>query len=197
MAIHLYHPNKAIKGFACSFWFSDRNDAVFATLIKQSGWDEKNQNGTFKESLNDPNRKVSIKLSYVEVSAILDCIERNRPFTTFHDSEEAPKSINFIPWLNADKTIKGYSFSITVGNKQDSTFKNSFYIGLTFAEARYIREFLIFCLNAHFIKTRAGTSSVAQLSDNKPARNPEPQAESEPPNNTQAPESKKDNLIDF
>lgn len=150
--IHIYHPNKAVKGFACSFWYSEKDDTLFATLIKQAGWDEKTQNGLFKESLNDPTKKVNIKLDYVEAAAILDCVERNRPFKTFHDNEESPKTIQFVPWMSQDATpvIKGYSFSVTVGSKQDSAFKNSFYIGLTFAEGRLIREFLINSIHKHF-----------------------------------------------
>lgn len=153
--LHIYHPNKGITGFACSFWNSDRDDTVFATLVKQSGWDDASGNGTFKASFNDPNRHVNIKLSDTEVAAILDCIERNRPFSSFHDGDQSPKTIKFEPWMSkatADEpaVIKGYSFSISVGNKQDSTSKIAYYIGLTFPEARLIREYLLFALNRHF-----------------------------------------------
>jgi hypothetical protein len=155
MSIHIYHPNKRSTGFASSFWYSDRDDTIFATLLKQSGWDDARQNGVFKDSMNDPLKKVNIKLSYTEVSAILDCIERNRPFSGFHDADEFPKQIKFEPWV-ADGNIKGYSFSVSVQSKQDSSFKNAFYIGLTFAEARLIREFLIFSLHRHFSRKSVG-----------------------------------------
>lgn len=151
--IHVYHPSKTIKGFACSFWYSSRNNSVFATLIKQSGWDDKNQNGLFKGNLNDPTKKVTIKLSWVEVGAILDCIDRNRPFSTYHDQDDFPKTIQFQPWTNTlDGKVsqRGFSFSVNVGDKQDSTSKNPFYIGLTYPEARYIREFLLYSLNLSF-----------------------------------------------
>jgi|GEM_PF-6654525 hypothetical protein len=154
MAIHVYHPSKSLKGFAASFWYSDRNDTVFATLIKQHGWDDASKTGTFKGSLTDPTKKVNVKLAFVEAAAILDCIERQRPFSAFHDNEENPKTIKFEPWLtNGDNPIqKGFSFSITVKSKQDTTFTNPFYIGLTFAEAREIREFLIFVMHEHFAR---------------------------------------------
>jgi len=194
--IHIYHPNKAVKGFACSFWYSNRNDSLFATLVKQAGWDEKTQNGTFKGSLNDPTKKVNIKLSEVEACAILDCIERNRPFSTFHQSDESPKSISFTPWMNtpiADDegnrppvTQKGFSFSIVVGNKQD-TNKNSFYIGLTFAEARYIREFLI-----HYLQQSFKTTSVPREEVPDPTL---PTKEYPAVNNVEAPAS--NSLVDF
>jgi hypothetical protein len=174
MAIHLYHPNKAVKGFAASFWYSDRDDTVFATLIKQSGWDDQKQNGIFKGNLDDPNGRVNIKLDYVEIAAILDCIERGRPFNNFHDHDNTPKTITFTPWI--DKTNnqqKGYSFTITVTSKEDSTHKNPFYIGLTFAEGRLIREFLIFTLNSHFQHLR----SVNQLKSMARAAHPSPAPE--------------------
>lgn len=186
--VHVYHPNKNVKGFACSFWYSKKHNHLFATLIKQSGWDENTQNGTFKGSLNDPTKKVSIKLSDFEAAAILDCIERNRPFTTFHDGEEFPKAISFVPWMNnssgeAPATQRGYSFSISVNNKSDAANKNSFYIGLTFAEARYIREYIIYCLHASF----AAESKVVIEGENE--------SEAESPNSESSESS--NNLVDF
>lgn len=149
----MYHPSKNGNGFAASFWLGRDNDCIFATILKQSGWDEKNQTGTFKDSVNDPNKKVNIKLNYVEIASILDCVERNRPFKTFHDHNEFPKSISFIPWMTGEenaKQQKGYSFTITITSKQDTSFKNAFYIGFTFSEARLIREYLIFALHVCF-----------------------------------------------
>lgn len=155
--IAFYHPNKNNVGFACSFSQSDKDKTIFATLIKQSGWDADKKVGVFKDSRNDPNKNVNIKLELVEVAGILDCIDRNRPLSTMHDGEKQIKSIQFSPWMNKaqegeKQTQKGYSFSITVTDKEDSTVKNSFYIGLTFSEARLIREFLIFSLRKTFVQ---------------------------------------------
>jgi hypothetical protein len=159
MSIHYYHPSSSGNGFACSFWFSERDQTVYATLLKQSGWDAKTRIGSFKDSLNDDSKKINVKLGMKEVAAILDCIERNRPFTAFHDFDDKPKSVNFVPWMSKDTTpvLKGYSFSVTVTNKQDSTFKNAFFMGLTFAEAREIREFFIFCYHRYFENILAKT----------------------------------------
>lgn len=189
--VHVYHPNKSIKGFACSFWYSQRDDSIYARLVKQSGWDAKNDNGTFKESLNDPERNVTIKLSAIEAGAILDCIERSRPFSSFHQHEEKPKSIKFEPWMADDKQ-KGYSFSVSVSKTQDSTYKNSFYIGLTFAEGRIIREALIY-----FIHTQFDNFSAARPKEPaaKPTRvtPPEPVKDS----NNSSPKQSIDPLVDF
>jgi hypothetical protein len=190
MGIHFYHPNKVSTGFAASFWFSDRDDTIFATILKQAGWDEKTQNGIFKDSMNDPLKRVNIKLGYVEIAAILDCIERSRPFATFHDNEESPKQISFSPWLDKQtKAPKGFSFSITVANKQDSTFKNSFYIGLTFAEARLVREFMVFCLHTHFQRLKSPQRPSPPEAPKVVDQEPSPEV----PNNEDVP----DPLIDF
>ena len=186
--LHVYHPNKAVKGFACSFWYSEKDNAVFATILKQSGWDDKNGNGVFKDSKNDPTKKVNIKLSAFEVGSILDCIERNRPFSSFHDHDETPKSIGFNPWMNGE-TLKGYSFAVTVTNKKDTTSKNSFYIGLTFGEARTIREFLVYSLHKIFSKKAA----YKRLST--PEIDPNNSAVVEQPSD--APPAVKDPLTDF
>jgi hypothetical protein len=148
--IHVYHPNKASKGYAASFWQSEKDNTVFATIIRQSGWDAQRQVGIFKDNIENPEGKVNIKLNDFEVGAILDCIERGRPFTTFHDHDNTPKSINFTPWVDQSGNSRGYSFTITVTSKQDSAYKNAFFIGLTYAEARVIREFLIFALHKSF-----------------------------------------------
>jgi hypothetical protein len=198
--VHIYHPSKRITGFAASFWYSDRDDTIFATLLKQSGWDEARQNGVFKDSMNDPNKKVNIKLSYTEIAAVLDCIERNRPFSAFHDADEFPKQIKFEPWLDqTTQKPKGYSFSVSVQSKQDSSYKNAFYIGLTFAEARLIREFLIFTMHRHFTRLSVGTQrapvpqTVVQQEERSPARVSQP--DDKPAEEPQA--SYSDPLTDF
>jgi len=162
----IYHPNKNNTGFACSFSQSEKDNTIYATLIKQSSWDHANQVGTFKDSKNDPSKNVNIKLGQTEVAAILDCLDRNRPFSTMHDGEKQIKSIQFSPWMNKapegeKPSQKGFSFSITVSDKDDSTSKNGLYIGLTFSEGRLVREFLINALHKSFEKEiKANVDSI-------------------------------------
>lgn len=154
MSLPFYHPSSRGGGFAASFSDSFNHDCVFATLIKQSGWNDETKTGSFKASREDVTANVTIKLNDLEVAAILDCIERGRPFNTYHDGD-VPKNIQFVPWFpkssgSETPQQKGFSFSITVGNKEDSSVKNAFYIGFNFPEARLIREYLINILNNHF-----------------------------------------------
>ena len=156
MSIQFYKPNKSNKGFAASFQDSHQNDCLFINLIKQSSWDDTKHIGSFAASRTDATANTTIKINDTEVGAFLDVIERNRPFTSFHDSD-APKSLSFTPWISKipveegqKPEQRGFSLSITIGNKEDSSYKNPFYIGFSFAEARLIREFLINTLNSHF-----------------------------------------------
>ena len=166
MPIHIYHPNRNNTGFACAFSQSDKDGTIFASILKQSGWDAEKSTGSFKDSKNDPTKNVNIKLGQVEVAAILDCIERNRPFSTVHDTDKSLKTIKFEPWMNkaanpTDKpTQRGYSFSVTSADKQDSTTKNSLYIGITFPEGRLIREFLVFALQSQFSRVEAASGGI-------------------------------------
>lgn len=157
--IHIYHPSKSVKGFACSFWAA-KDGNLFLTILKQSGWDEKTQTGTFKNSVNDPSKMTNVKLSMIEAAAIIDSIEKSRPFSTFHKSEDANKGISFVPWMytpvaDEDDKVKpipvhkGFSLTVSVSSK-DNSVKNSFYIGLTFPEARLVQEFLTNYLHSRF-----------------------------------------------
>lgn len=151
----LYHPNKNNTGFACSFSQSAKDNTVFAGIIKQASWDAEKKIGSFAASRKDPTKDVSIKLAQVEVAAILDCLDRNRPFSSVHDGDKQMKGIQFVPWLSkpseGEKPVqKGYSFSINITDKQDSTAKNALYIGLNFSEARLVREYLVHCLQKAF-----------------------------------------------
>jgi len=153
--ISFYHPNSKNTGFACSFSQSPKDGSIYGTLIKQAGWDNEKKIGSFLGSRNDPTKNVTINLGQVEVGAILDCIDRNRPFSSVHDTGKLMKGIQFIPWLNkpadGEKPVqKGHSFSINITDKEDSTKKNALYFGFTFPEARLIREFLIYSLQRSF-----------------------------------------------
>lgn len=150
--IQLYHPNKSNSGYAASFNVSEDSSCVYATLIRQFGWDAVKGNGTFKGNKDSIDNRVNIKLSFVEVSAILDTIDRKRVFSAYHDADK-PKQIKFDVWVDKNSgNDRGFTFSINVSDKQNSEYKNSFYFGFTYAEARYVREYLIFCLQSSFKK---------------------------------------------
>ena len=92
--IAFYKPNKGNKGSASSFHYSPKFNCVFAEIIKQNSWDESTRTGVFKQSRNDPTTHIIIKLGWHEVGSILDCIERYRPFSTYHEQDDFPKVLN-------------------------------------------------------------------------------------------------------
>lgn len=187
--IQIYHANKSVKGSACSFRYLDNYNTVMAELIKQNSWDESKMVGGF-----DSESKVSIKFSFLEICAIIDCIERNRPFSTYHRSEHAKsKSISFVPWnttLDGKQTQRGFSFSAKEMQEKNEEVepaeenKNAV-IGFTFAEGRYIREFLIHCLHASFkyeaFKAKEEPNKPSPQVEIKPASKPVQEKKEEAP----------------
>ena len=154
--ISLYHPNKSNTGSACSFSQNAKDGTIWAALVKQDTWDAEKRIGSFLGSRGNPEKHINIKLGVAEVGAILDALDRFRPFSTVHVTDKDTKSINFSLWLSKpdkpeDQPVpKGYSFVITLTNKEDTTKKTPFYIALTFGEGRLIREFLIYSLQKAF-----------------------------------------------
>ncbi len=175
--ISIYKPNSKNSGFAASFQYQANDkrgeDCLFAQLIKQHSWNPEKHIGSFRESMEDPTKKVSIKLEFAEIGAILDCLDRNRPFKTVHDDQKGgTKSIVFSTWMSADEVpvLKGYSFGVTINNKENSADSNKFFIGISIAEGRYLREFLIWVLNSHFDKELANRPTYDKPKASQPEK---------------------------
>ncbi len=172
----IYKPNPKNSGFACSFNTPTDFSCVYATIIKQHSWNAESKNGSFKENKLNPENRVNIKLSFVECGAILDCLERNRDFSAYHDADK-PKQVKFEVWKDKGTgESRGFSFAVTMTDKENREYKNAFYIGLTFAEGRLLREFLSYSMRKHFKmaqserNSRSGTklessTNPVQLSD--------------------------------
>jgi len=186
MSFSIYKPNSKNLGFACSFNVPIDFTCVYATLIRQHSWNTETKNGSFKENKENPENRVNIKLSFVECGAVLDCLERNRNFSSYHDSEQKPKSIKFEVWKDkVSGEAKGYSFGITITDKQAADYKNAFYIGLTFAEGRVLREFLTYAMRKHFKAAQTTQRSTYKMTgaatkDISPAPSPAPIAPEDP-----------------
>ena len=158
--IQFYKPNKKVTGTACSFWLN-RDGAVMASMIKQDSWNDSKRIGSFAKNKDNPNKRVITKLSNVEVAGIIDVLESNREFSEFHRSKNQTLQIRFCPYLRNDSQV-GFSFSINKTNNEDSTNKVGFIIGFTFAEGRYLKEFLLNILGKTFV------SSEDLVPDEKP-----------------------------
>jgi len=151
--IQFYKPNPKVTGSACSFWSSVKDRSLFGSFIKQSSWNDKTKTGSFKANKENPAASTQFKFNRNEVAAILDTIETNRPFSGYHSTSKQVTKFNFKPYIKVvDKkeTQVGFSYSVNREDKEDSTNKANFIIGLTFAEARHLKEYFIYTLESMF-----------------------------------------------
>ena len=148
--IQFYKPNPKNTGSACSFW-SNYDGSVMTSLIKQASWDNNTKKGSFAKNKDNPNKRVIVKLNPTEVGGLIDTIETGREFSNYHTSQNQTLQIKFAPYMRDGKQV-GFSFSVYKQDKQDSSNKVSYVIGFTYAEARYLKEFLIYVLRKIFDK---------------------------------------------
>lgn len=168
--ISFYKPNSKNTGTACSFSVNPKDNSIWSSLIKQSSWNEKTKSGSFSDNKDNPQKSVKIKYSLTEAAGILDALERNAEFSTFHSSEKQSTQIKFSPYIRDEKQV-GYSYMVSKTDKQNSENKQSYLIGFYFNEARLLKEFLGFSLNACFESQR--TELIKKLKNNKITLNKE------------------------
>jgi|7_EtaG_2_1085326.scaffolds.fasta_scaffold06608_3 hypothetical protein len=147
--IQFYKPNPKGTGSACSFWSSVKDGSLFGSFIKQSSWNDKTKTGSFKANKENPAASTQFKFNRNEVAAILDCIESDREFSAYHSTPKQITRFKFTPYSNAKGRV-GFSYSVNKEDKEDSTNKAGFIIGLTFAEARHLKEYFIYTLASMF-----------------------------------------------
>lgn len=152
--IQFYKPTQKNTGSACSFFLKD--GAVMFSILKQSTWDPVKKIGSFKKSKEDPNAVVFGKFNMVEACKLVSCIQKNEKFETVHATSQKI-SIALEPYFKFDPATArvteeqlGYSFRII--KSIEGQKGNSFRIGLNFAEADYLKYFLMSCINKSFEK---------------------------------------------
>lgn len=147
--IQFYKPNPKNSGSACSF-YKTRDGAIMFSMIKQSSWDESKKTGSFQKNKNDPKGNVKVKLSLIEASGFLETIEKDSEFKEYHNSQNQSTQIRFVPYVDKNTNErKGFSLSVYKQAK-DSQDKLSFLIGLTFKEARLLKEYLTYVIRDSF-----------------------------------------------
>lgn len=153
--IQIYKPTPRVTGTACSFSFNNLDGNFYLNLIKQASWNDQKKIGSFSENAQNPEKKVVVKLSKIEVCGILDALDNNRTADFFHNSENQKLGIKFSPYIREDKQI-GYSLNVIKNSKTQTTQPAiSFLIGFTFAEARMIAEYIKFGLSHIFSTERS------------------------------------------
>jgi len=153
--IQIYKPTPRNTGTACSFSFNNLDGNFYLNLIKQASWNDQKKIGSFSENAQNPEKKVVVKLSKIEVCGILDALDHNRTADFFHNSENQKLGIKFSPYIREDKQI-GYSLNVIKNSKlQTAQPATSFLIGFTFAEARLVAEYIKFGLSHIFSTERS------------------------------------------
>jgi len=153
--IHFYKPTAKVTGTACSFYLNKRDNAFFSTLIKQDSWNSERKIGSFKKNKDNPNKRVNIKFSPLEIASFIDAIKRNQKFTGYHGSNQIVR-FTFGPYVRkGEQEQKGFSFSVTKESKEDSTEKSSYLIGFNFGESELLVQHLSYLLAESFRLTDA------------------------------------------
>ena len=153
--IQIYKPTPRNTGTACSFSFNNLDGNFYLNLIKQASWNDQKKIGSFSENAQNPEKKVVVKLSKIEVCGILDALDNNRTADFFHNSENQKLGIKFSPYIRDDKQV-GYSLNVIKNSKmQTKQPAVSFLIGFTFAEARLVAEYIKFGLDHIFSTERS------------------------------------------
>ena len=153
--IHFYKPTPKVTGTACSFYLNKKDNAFFSTLIKQESWNSERRIGSFKKNKDNPNKRVNIKFSALEIASIIDAIKRNQKFTRYHGSNQIVR-FTFGPYVRkGEQEQRGFSFSVTKESKEDSTQKSSYLIGFNFGEAELLTQHLSHLLLDSFRLTDA------------------------------------------
>ena len=160
--ISFYKPTPKETGTAMSFYLNKRDNSFFSNLIKQDSWDSSRKIGSFQKNKKVEGKNVNIKFSQTEIASIMDSVDRNTEISGYHGSNQVVR-FSFGPYVPKTKTSsgewtegteqKGFSFRVTRESKEDSTNKQSYVIGLTFAEGKLLREHLVYLLNESFALT--------------------------------------------
>ena len=157
--ISFYKPTEKVTGTAMSFYLNKRDNSFFSSLIKQDSWDSARRIGSFQKNKKVEGKSVNIKFNPTEIASFVDSIDRNIEFAGYHGSNQVVK-FTFGPYVPKQKTSdgewiegtkqKGFSFRVTREAKEDSTNRQSYVIGLTFPEAKLLREYLLYLLKESF-----------------------------------------------
>ena len=158
--ISFYKPTPKVTGTAMSFYLNKKDNSFFSNLIKQDSWDSGRKIGSFQKNKGVEGKSINIKWNQTEMASFIDAVDRNVEFTGYHGSNQVvrfafgayfPNSKNSEGEWVQGKEQKGFSFRVTRESKEDSTNKTSFVIGLTFPEAKLLREHLAYILKESFL----------------------------------------------
>jgi hypothetical protein len=178
--VQFYKPNPRNSGSACSF-YKTRDGAIMFSIIKQASWDESRKTGSFQKNKTDPKGNVKVKLSLAEAAGILEAVDKDVEFKEYHNSQNQSIQIRFAPYVDKNTNErKGFSLSVNKTGK-DSQEKLSFIIGLTFKEARLLREYMVYIIHDSFANPIKQNQEAESSGEEATAETPAPAPTPKPP----------------
>ena len=146
--IEFYKPQKSGNGAALTLECNtsnedDKKNGFYVNILKQVSWNDETKNGSFKENVDKPDKHKKVKLTDLELCAILDVLEKgkNGKFSTVHKLGEKTTPIFFEPFLRGatpeEKVFVGFILKI-----------DGVSIALNFPESIKIREYIKASLNS-------------------------------------------------
>lgn len=103
-----YHPKSDNTGLALSFSYNSSEDKLYLNILKQTGWDQTAQRGTF----GGEDKKV-VKFSQIEAAAIAKTIQDRLRFGTIHKFNGITNTFSIFP-LND-------SFALDIKHETENT----------------------------------------------------------------------------
>ena len=151
--VQIYKPTARVTGLAISLQASDRDGKLYVNMIKQASWNEQTKKGSFIENRKKPGFYTTLKFNQAEAAGMIDAIERHYEFKAYHGTEARATQITFGPAQpknEGDVAPALFVLRAVQTDSQDTTQKVSFFIPLTYAEARLIKEYLVHYLHKSF-----------------------------------------------
>lgn len=175
MPLQFYKPNTANTGTACGVSFNSKDGAIYISFIKQTKPKTNDSPGSFKGG-----KQLVTKFSVGETGALIDTIEKGRPFDGYHAIPGSTQNtkISFKPYFVGEdkKTLKGIGLSVIKSDKEDSTFKENYSVGFSLGEAVALREYLRFALGHIYAAIYSKDKKAYEDSQNREERE-KPQSE--------------------
>ena len=157
--LQFYKPNAKVTGCSCTFSFNLETKNLFASLMRQHSWDSNKRRGSFKGNKDNQAAQARTKFSMAEASGIVDAIETNRSFSSYHSFNNDITKVRFEPYKREDKQV-GYTLTVNKEQKDDSTNKRNFLIGFNFHEARLLKQYILDGLSNCFIFNTPSVQNV-------------------------------------
>lgn len=165
-----YKPNKFNTGSACGLSLNSKGGAVYVEIVKQMGWDDKSETGSFYDhAKKEKGDNVKIQIDRNEIGALIYSITTKTDFKAYHESETQTSQIEFglLRKWNKDKRVYegdpiGYSLVVNRTSKEKVGEKSTYKIGFTFGEGMVFLEYLRFSLEKIFSATYAADKKSAE-----------------------------------